>query len=210
VEIDDCIQVGLTYITGTHAGGTPGRCGKPFIRLLYRSLILPGMSYLDGLSHSRDMSSPASSKRVCAKYERGECDGSCCPYFHPKDLVSHLWAAPRRLLIIAVQAADKPTQPAQEEAAPAATKQAEEPAPNPTEPTPGLAPQSPMDDTESVCSFLSILAPCCSLYRSLCPFQRLNGSSCKELEQSPYSRFYPPADPSRPLHAGNISQKQQT
>ena len=133
--------------------------------------MLPGMSYLDGPSHSRNMSSPASSKKVCAEYERGECNGSCCPYFHPKDLVSHLWAAPRYLLIFVAQAVDKPAQPAQEEATPAANEQPEEPTPNPTELTPNLVPQSPMDDTESVCSFLSILAPRHSLYRSLCPPQ---------------------------------------
>ena len=133
--------------------------------------MLPGMSYLDGLSHSPNMSSPASSKKVCAEYERGECNGSCCPYFHPKDLVSHPWAAPRRLLIFAIQAVDKPAQPAQEEATPAANEQPEEPTLNPTELTPKLVPQPPMDDTETVCSFLSILAPCRSLYRSFCPPQ---------------------------------------
>jgi len=162
-ETEDRWKLTIVYRWGlnTSPEPTPGEhrkdVGNPLSDCL---LILPGMSYLDGLSHSRDMSSPAPSKGVCAKYERGECGDSCCPYFHPKDLVSHLWAAPRRLLTIAVQAVDKPTQPAQEEVVPAAARQAEEPAPNPTELTPGLAPQSPMDDTESVCSFLSILTPC--------------------------------------------------
>ena len=95
--------------------------------------MLPGMSYLDGPSHSRNMSSPASSKKVCAEYERGECNSSYCPYSHPKDLVSRLWTAPRRPLIFAVQAVDKLARPAQEEATPAANEQPKEPTLNPTE-----------------------------------------------------------------------------
>jgi len=55
-----------------------------------------GVSRLDmfPLCHNM-MSFPAPAKKpICAKYRRGECNGLRCPYFHPKDLVSHLRVAP--------------------------------------------------------------------------------------------------------------------
>ena len=138
-----------------------------------------GVSHLDKFSQCRDMMSfPApSKKKVCSKYEKGQCSGSQCPYFHPKDLVSHLWAAPRCLLMFAVQTVNKTTRPAQQKATPVVTKQPGKPTPNPTkplkEPTPKVStpvpPQPPKNDKKTVRPFLSILYPCRLLYRPLCP-----------------------------------------
>ena len=52
----------------------------------------PVVSHLDKYSLYRDMMScPAPTKKpVCQKYQKGECNGLRCPYFHPKDLVSYL------------------------------------------------------------------------------------------------------------------------
>ena len=129
-----------------------------------------GVSHLGGCPHSRDMMSvPApSTKPVCPDHQRGKCSRLNCPYFHPRNLVSHLWAAPWCLLMFAVKVVDKPTRPTQQKITPAVTKQPGEstkiPAKPPTEPSPKVStpksPKPPKNDRKSVCSSVSIRASC--------------------------------------------------
>ncbi|KAF9651269.1 hypothetical protein BDM02DRAFT_3139629 [Thelephora ganbajun] len=99
----------------------------------------PGVPRLHMYSHYRDMMSLSvpTKKPICARYQKGECNGLRCPYFHPKDL---------------------PTQPTPPKSTPTTTKQPAVPTLNPTkpptEPTPktptSKPPQQPKNDRKSV------------------------------------------------------------
>ena len=141
--------------------------------------VMPRAPHLDKFNHCRDMMSfPAPSKKpTCADHQKGGCKRSHCPYFHPPNPVSCLWAIPWLQLMFLVQVVDKPSRPARQKVTPATTKQPKEPTPNPpkppTEPTPKVSgpkpPQPSKNDKKSVRSFVFTLTSCHLPHHSFYP-----------------------------------------